>query len=634
MANYIETQTRKVISSYGGVGSLIETERGALIVLPFDQWKYFDKEKHLNEENIIVDNRLLNRLRYNKGFPKLKNFVKIPINSAHMKYKNFPSSTDNVIDAKYFPEWFYCPRCEHFHKISEWWTKWKIVLKNARVQNETIRKLFYNKPKCFNCYKNTKGKSMIPLEQVRFIMTSQDGIIEDIPWELWNNTEMETDSEKGQRGKLKFNFDLCCDKQDLKYKRSPRFADLAGIWIECTNCKKKQTLRGLFNFFLPVNNIDNSNQKYIKKAVIRSSNSVYYPILINSLFIPTKISVNRDIANEIDAYQKDGLGIDDIVYIFSHRKIPKEAIVDYINSEKKQKFEPEIEFRRKEYNYITTFDNEKNTKENNKSLIIERERTDLLEKYGIKRLIKLKKIKMITVQTAYTRQEPLDKDLFLKGDIRQIKPKYTSKWGNQTEYLPAIESYGEGIFVSLESQKMNKFTDRILRNKKAMRRINTVNDNLKNPNFIPDERFNNIEYLMKFMMIHTLSHILIKELEFSVGYPATSLNERLYIDEDNMSGVLIYTIAGSEGSYGGLINNASQQAFLQILSNALLRASDCSSDPICYNTQDGQGVGGLNLAACYSCALIPDISCEEFNCFLDRWLLIDKEFGFFNLNLS
>ena len=81
-------------------------------------------------------------------------------------------------------------------------------------------------------------------------------------------------------------------------------------------------------------------------------------------------------------------------------------------------------------------------------------------------------------------------------------------------------------------------------------------------------------------------------------------------------------------------SNASQQAFLQILSNALLRASDCSSDPICYNTQDGQGVGGLSLAACYSCALIPDISCEEFNCFLDRWLLIDKEFGFFNLNLS
>ena len=35
------------------------------------------------------------------------------------------------------------------------------------------------------------------------------------------------------------------------------------------------------------------------------------------------------------------------------------------------------------------------------------------------------------------------------------------------------------------------------------------------------------------------------------------------------------------------------------------------------------------MAACYSCALIPEISCEEFNSFLDRALLIDEKFGFF-----
>ncbi len=45
---------------------------------------------------------------------------------------------------------------------------------------------------------------------------------------------------------------------------------------------------------------------------------------------------------------------------------------------------------------------------------------------------------------------------------------------------------------------------------------------------------------------------------------------------------------------------------------------------------DGQGIGGINLAACYSCFLLPETSCEEFNSFLDKASLIDKDFGFFS----
>ena len=47
----------------------------------------------------------------------------------------------------------------------------------------------------------------------------------------------------------------------------------------------------------------------------------------------------------------------------------------------------------------------------------------------------------------------------------------------------------------------------------------------------------------------------------------------------------------------------------------------------------GQGRDSLNLAACYSCALIPETSCEEFNCFLDRGVVVgtfdNPNLGFF-----
>jgi hypothetical protein len=166
-------------------------------------------------------------------------------------------------------------------------------------------------------------------------------------------------------------------------------------------------------------------------------------------------------------------------------------------------------------------------------------------------------------------------------------------------------------------------------------RIGRVQKNARSNEFIimthdKKERVNDAQYMSKFILLHTLAHILIKELEFVVGYPATSLAERLYINSKEMQGFLIYTIAGAEGSYGGLITQANAERFEKILRSAILRAKDCASDPVCYYS-DEQGIGGLNLAACYSCALLPETSCEEFNSFLDRALLIDEKFGFFNI---
>jgi hypothetical protein len=132
----------------------------------------------------------------------------------------------------------------------------------------------------------------------------------------------------------------------------------------------------------------------------------------------------------------------------------------------------------------------------------------------------------------------------------------------------------------------------------------------------------------RFVLIHTLSHLLIKELEFLCGYSAASLQERLYVSKD-MSGLLIYTVAGAEGSFGGLVSICKSEKIGILIRAALDRAKDCASDPICYHTdKQGQGTAGLNLAACYSCALLPETSCEEMNSYLDRAVVMDPEFGF------
>ena len=55
------------------------------------------------------------------------------------------------------------------------------------------------------------------------------------------------------------------------------------------------------------------------------------------------------------------------------------------------------------------------------------------------------------------------------------------------------------------------------------------------------------------------------------------------------------------------------------------------------NLSKGQGRDSLNLAACHSCTLIPETSCEEYNTFLDRGVIVgtfeNKELGFFSRDL-
>ena len=127
----------------------------------------------------------------------------------------------------------------------------------------------------------------------------------------------------------------------------------------------------------------------------------------------------------------------------------------------------------------------------------------------------------------------------------------------------------------------------------------------------------------KFYLLHTFSHLIMKELEFTCGYTTASLCERLYYS-DQMCGVLIYTAEGAEGSMGGLVWQGQPHLIERIMKSALHRALNCSSDPMCWENEDG-----LNRAACFSCAMVSETSCERYNLGLDRRALVDPEFGFF-----
>ncbi len=145
----------------------------------------------------------------------------------------------------------------------------------------------------------------------------------------------------------------------------------------------------------------------------------------------------------------------------------------------------------------------------------------------------------------------------------------------------------------------------------------------------------------RFVLLHTLAHLLMNRLTFECGSSSASLRERLYVSNHPsapMAGLLIYTANGdSEGTVGGLVRMGKPGRLEPVIRRALEQADWCSADPVCreMGARSGQVLDSCNLAACHGCALVPETSCEEFNRFLDRTLVIgdinNPGFSFFNL---
>ena len=195
-------------------------------------------------------------------------------------------------------------------------------------------------------------------------------------------------------------------------------------------------------------------------------------------------------------------------------------------------------------------------------------------------------------------------------------------------WLPAIEVRGEGVFLELNIRRLRDWEA----GPDVVRRAKKVNDNYlrrtQAMGSVPDRVIT-----PRLLLIHTLAHILINQWSLDCGYPAASLRERLYVS-DRMAGLLIYTATSdSAGSLGGVVAQAAPGRLDEALREGLSRASWCSADPLCIEA-DATGVDALNLAACHACTLLPEVSCEEMNLFLDRGLLVGiptkSTLGFFS----
>ncbi len=200
-------------------------------------------------------------------------------------------------------------------------------------------------------------------------------------------------------------------------------------------------------------------------------------------------------------------------------------------------------------------------------------------------------------------------------------------------WLPAYVVFGEGIFLTLQEERLQEWEAR----ENVLQRVWPLAaryGEVRQKRRLPVRGIS-----PRFVLLHTLAHLLINRLTFECGYSSAALRERLYVSGNHgatMAGVLIYTAAGdADGTLGGLVRMGRPGKLEPVFLRALESARWCSVDPVCMElgASGGQGPDSCNLAACHSCALVPETACEEFNRLLDRALVIgtfeDPHLGYF-----
>lgn len=525
-----------------------------------------------------------------------------------------------------FPRWHYCHYCGGMEELG----------------------LFSSRQRCRalpwatrNCVQRARKPWLIP---VRFVTACPQGHVQDFPFREWVH-----------RGQPAGNQ---CQLRLLAGRSS---AGLTGIKIMCT-CGQSRSLGGIFDFneqtggalhriacdcqgFRPWlgewENPPGCGQ--FLQVVQRGASNIYFPHVVSSIYLPlwaeaaasgvVKALEDPRVWGPLSSGVVGGkISSDRCEMVASMRNLdPNDLLaaaqrkLDGIPEPSALMGQTEEAFRRSEYDALKA---ERGAPQSD--LLVE---TASLSRYkspvcpAFSHLALVHKLRETRAHKGFTRILPPDGNL-ASPRLQRLALDQRIDW------LPAMIVRGEGIFLEFDTGLMDTWMGRRPDIAERIGQLNGRYNQRRTDQGQPHRRVT-----PQFVLLHTFAHVVINQLAYDCGYGSASLRERLYCDlEDQanpMCGVLIYTASGdSEGSMGGLVRQAKEGLFENIVIRAVEKAAWCSSDPVCIES-NGQGAENCNLSACHSCCLLPETSCEEGNRLLDRALLVGKpgaaDIGFFSV---
>ena len=233
---------------------------------------------------------------------------------------------------------------------------------------------------------------------------------------------------------------------------------------------------------------------------------------------------------------------------------------------------------------------------------------------GIATVIQLHRLREVRALTAFSRFEAVMPDINGEYDT----DVELAQLAVEPEWFPATENRGEGIFLQLDPQAVRSWLARDA----VRQRLEQLESGHRR--WMEQRQSERSFPGGPYVLLHSLSHLMIQSLAMRCGYPASSIRERIYVGNDGEAfGLLLYTASpDAEGTLGGLVQQGRHIG--DHLFQALRMSELCSNDPICAHHEPGESIEGrlLHGAACHGCALVAETSCEMRNDYLDRALVV------------
>ena len=549
-----EIRPNQLITTYGP-GAIVDAINDSLTVLDISYWR--EKGTEIN------DIRLANYLKVKKLYsPKTGGKEDIPVVSFPYKHVCANSKCRAIFDVR-----------EHFD-IDHY--------NNSQGQ-----------VKCPYC-----GWDSFPS---RFIVICEDGHMDDFPWRWWCHYG-----------------DTSC-KKTIRLKSTGKTSSLAELVVECDCGNARRSMiramsREQFSGLKCSGNHPHrpgTKCSCHNKPVIpcqRGASNVYFPVIRNAISIPPYtnpindiMSAHREAVEKLAKLGKPGL---DLAYDdFFSEKFSREEF-DSAYERLSEDIKEFTELKEMEYMAITHHEDVKFQHDVKHFKAEEVNLLPGLKKY-ISRVIKIHRLREVRVLTGFTRLETAEPDVEDGPRICKLKPAQGEKW------LPAVAVHGEGVFIELNRETVADWTKIPCVGMRSGKYEEYYGQYCENRGWEHYKK-RNAEYVL----LHTFSHLLIKEMALVSGYSSAALSERIYSNE-KMCGLLIYTgAADKEGSLGGLVEQGGMEKFVPLVRRALENALTCTTDPECFMKNPTSE--RLNGAACHSCSMISETACECGNRLLDR----------------
>lgn len=678
----------KLLSAYGGPGSLVHTQYGSIIISCIEEWGFLKRVVEIEKEGIDLqeediedyvfkqsrlekngnigisnDTRLLESLQERKVLLNLKYLALIPNIEVVTHNNKVKTGVDLTISSSFMPKVF-ADSNNNYKSYGEWYKKW---IKENKVDDKYCED--FHPPKYV--FNEEKGWTN-DLKQDNIILLCEHGHISDFPWSKFMKWRKDDPMAIFENNTVEiFNKQDCCNNPQIKINSSSANASgFDGKWLKCTNCNKGISLKGLMgvkikcpghkpweadtgdskyhsgnaNARLQTNqercacteSVNGQKQPKPMKVALTTGNNIYYSRILSSIYLHREL-FESDIMleiNRLESEKKNAMLNDDLDLAIDLKNQIKELerTNPITEDEDVSDSEKEMIFRHNEFNAFHKNENLLNL--NKKHLKVKDVTSNLKDnkELGIDGelgqyfscVLRIDNMKITSAQLDFSRVFPID------ADAKNSQPKNIFRSRSElVKVYPVVENFGEGIFFSFNDDLIAKFSE----NNTLIEDIQNLLAKLK----VSSNTFNkgavDFANVMNWQMylVHTFSHLIMRELEFRCGYPTASLSERIYVsnaEKYKMYGCLIYTAEGTEGSMGGLIAQTRPSNLNNLIKSALKRATICNSDPLCWESE-GQGLFDLNFSSCFSCSLVSETSCEHRNLYLDRKILVDVDNGFF-----